>query len=95
MRIVKAIVDRDVNINKQPDKVKFLIQGRNKNQESIMTYREVVEHLQRNMDEEDSPENQLMKFKATSKVETQVIMVVNIMSWWIGKMVREHMNRWI
>ena len=64
LRIVKAIADRKTDIDKHPDKVKFLVQGRNKNNEQILTYREIVEHLQRNIDDDDAPENQFVKFKS-------------------------------
>ena len=62
-KIVKAIAERNTDIDKHPDKVKFLAQTSDKKREQIFTYREILDHVQRNNDDEDLPENQFMKFK--------------------------------
>ena len=64
MRIIKAISDHQDSIDKHPERVKFLVKNNSKNEENILSYNEIIDHLNRNMDEEDSIDNQYLKFKA-------------------------------
>jgi hypothetical protein len=63
MRIVKAICDHQEDIDKHAHRVKFLVQGRNKTIEQILTYHNIIEHIQRNNSEEDDASNQFLKFR--------------------------------
>ena len=62
MRIIKAISDCQENIDKHPEKMKFLVQGKDKIEE-ILTYHDIIEHIQRNNSDEEDIENQFYKFR--------------------------------
>ena len=64
MRIVKAISDHQDNIDKHPEKIQFLVKCRSKDQEHIVTYNDVIDHIMRNNSEEESIDNQYLKFKS-------------------------------
>ena len=64
MRIVKAISDHQENIDKHPDKIKFLVKCRDQDMEHIVTYNEVIDHIMRNNSEDESIDNQYLKFKS-------------------------------
>jgi hypothetical protein len=61
-RIVKAIVDHNDDIHKYLDKTKFLVSVNNDAYEEIVSYNEIVEHIQRNNDKEEADKNQFIKF---------------------------------
>lgn len=64
MRIVKAIADHKANINKHPEMVKFLVQNKSKDLEQILTYQDIIEHIQNNEINDDTNINeQYLKFK--------------------------------
>jgi hypothetical protein len=63
MRIVKALCDHHYDIDKHADRVQFLVQGRNKTLEQILTYHNIIEHIQQNNSEEDDVNNQFLKFR--------------------------------
>jgi hypothetical protein len=58
MKIVKAIVDHKAEIDKHPAKVKFLVESDDHLHDQIVTYNELLDHLERNeIDSEDVKEN--------------------------------------
>ena len=64
MRIIKAITDHQENIDKHPERIKFMVQCRDKEKEEILTYNDIVDHINRNIAEEDDIANQHIKFKS-------------------------------
>jgi hypothetical protein len=62
MRIVKAIAKHQESIDKHPEMVSFLVQNRDKLEE-IVTYQDIVDHIQRNNLDEMDIENQYLKFR--------------------------------
>jgi len=64
MRIVKTITDHHENLNKNVRDLKFLVSGRNKTMDEILTYNEIIEHLQRSNAEEEDVNNQYLKFRS-------------------------------
>ena len=54
MRIVNVISDHQDNIDKNPEKIKFLVKCRDEDMEHIATFNKVMNHITRNYSEEDS-----------------------------------------
>ena len=63
MKIIKAIADHKADLKKHPDMVKFLVQNNRKDVEQILTYQDVINHLQKNEDSVYDTEEQHLKFK--------------------------------
>jgi hypothetical protein len=62
MQIIKAITDHQNDIDKHPEKVKFLVQNKARGLEEILSYADIIEHLQRNNQDNEDIENQYLKF---------------------------------
>ena len=61
-KIVKAIIDKDNDINKHPDKVQFLISKNNSTQEDIVVYNDIIGHIDTKFDENSGRDNCLYNF---------------------------------
>ena len=63
MKIIKAIANHKADLKKHPDMVKFLVQNNRKDVEEILTYQDILHHLQKNEAEFYDHDEQQLKFK--------------------------------